>query len=137
VHGQKLLLDGHRRLADAQARFAASTNGRFPEHLVSVVSDRTEISEPSASLMNTAHQDWMTLENLQTEMPLTDDFAYKPSATQMGGYSRGCGSYQDNDGGTLCRIPDQGHGCRTCCPGCEGAFTTDCGHDGCGVMYWP
>ena len=78
AHGQELLLDGHRRLADAQARFAAITGGRFPEHLVSVVSDRAEISELSASLMNTARQDWMTLENLQTEMPLTDDFAEPP-----------------------------------------------------------
>jgi DNA-binding CsgD family transcriptional regulator len=36
------------------------------------------ISELSASLMNTARQDWMTLENLHTEMPLTDDFARPP-----------------------------------------------------------
>jgi DNA-binding CsgD family transcriptional regulator len=53
-------------------------NGRFPAHLVSVVSDRAEISELSASLMNTARKDWMSLENLDTEMPLTDDFAQPP-----------------------------------------------------------
>ena len=57
---------------------AADMNGRFPEHLVSVVSDRAEISELSASLVNTARQDWMTLENLATEMPLTEDFAQPP-----------------------------------------------------------
>ncbi|MGH3275759.1 MAG: LuxR C-terminal-related transcriptional regulator, partial [Streptosporangiaceae bacterium] len=78
ARGQELLLDGHRRLADAQARFTTSANGRFPEHLVSVVSDRAEVSELSASLMNTARQDWMTLENLRTEMPLTEDFAEPP-----------------------------------------------------------
>ena len=78
AHGQELLLDGHRRLADAQANFAASDSSRFPEHLVSVVSDRAEVSKLSASLMNTARQDWMTLENLHTEMPLTDDFADPP-----------------------------------------------------------
>ncbi len=75
---QELLLDGHRRLADAQAQFGIGVNGRFPAHLVSVVSDRAEISELSAALMNTARKDWMTLENLHTEMPLTEDFAQPP-----------------------------------------------------------
>ena len=53
---QELLLDGHRRLADAQARFGTGMNGRFPEHLVAVISDRAQISELSASLVNTAHK---------------------------------------------------------------------------------
>ena len=81
---QELLLDGNRRLAEAQARFGNDMNGRFPDHLVSVVSDRTEISELSASLVNTAHQDWMTLENLTTEMPLTEDFAQPPLPSSAG-----------------------------------------------------
>lgn len=75
---QERLLDGSRRLADAQARFGIAMNGRFPAHLVSVISDRAEISELSAALMNTARKDWMTLETLHTEMPLTDDFAQPP-----------------------------------------------------------
>jgi DNA-binding CsgD family transcriptional regulator len=75
---QELLVDGHRRLADAQARFGIGMNGRFPEHLVSVVADRAEISELSAALANTARRDWMTLENLTTDMPVTDDFAQPP-----------------------------------------------------------
>ncbi len=75
---QELLLDGHRRLAEAQAKFGAGMSGRFPAHLVSVVSDRAEVTELSASLMNTARKDWMTLENLDTEMPLTEDFAEPP-----------------------------------------------------------
>ncbi len=81
---QELLLDGNRRLADAQARFGSGVNGRFPAHLVSVVSDRSEISELSASLVNTARKDWMTLENLATDMPLTGDFAQMPLPSTAG-----------------------------------------------------
>ena len=72
---QKLLLDGHQRLANAQAKFGVAVNDRLPAHLVSVVSDRAAISGLSTSLMNTARKDWMTLETLDTEMPLTEDFA--------------------------------------------------------------
>ncbi len=75
---QELLVDGHRRLADAQARFGTGMNGRFPAHLVAVVADRAEISELSAALANTARRDWMTLENLHTDMPVTEDFAQLP-----------------------------------------------------------
>jgi DNA-binding CsgD family transcriptional regulator len=78
ARSQELMLDGHRRLADAQARLGGRAGGRFPAHLVSVLSERAEISEMSAALMNTARQDWMTLENLHTEMPLTPDFAEPP-----------------------------------------------------------
>lgn len=81
---QELLLDGSRRLADARARFGARVNGQFPEHLVSVISDRAEISQLSASLVNTARHDWMTLENLQNEMPLTEDFAQPPLPGSQG-----------------------------------------------------
>src|ERR1022692_2149653 len=90
---QELLLDGHRRLADAQAQFGIGLNARFPAHLVSVVSDRAEISELSAALMNTARKDWMTLENLHTEMPLTEDFA-QPPLSAFGGRVR-CRSIYD------------------------------------------
>ncbi|HEY1619281.1 MAG TPA: LuxR C-terminal-related transcriptional regulator [Streptosporangiaceae bacterium] len=78
ARGQELLLDGHRRLAEAQVRYAHPAGGGLPEHLVSAVSDRAQLSELSAALMNTARQDWMTLENLRTEMPLTADFAQPP-----------------------------------------------------------
>jgi DNA-binding CsgD family transcriptional regulator len=73
----ELLVDGHRRLADAQARFGGM-NRPFPEHLVAVVSDRDQVSELSASLINAARKDWMTLDNLHTEMPLTEDSAQPP-----------------------------------------------------------
>ncbi len=75
---QELLLAAQRRLAEAQARYAAPVTGKFPAHLVTVISDRAEISELSTSLISTARKDWMTLENLATEMPLTDDFAAPP-----------------------------------------------------------
>jgi DNA-binding CsgD family transcriptional regulator len=78
VRDQELLLDGHQRLANAQAKLGPGMNNRLPEHLVSVVTDRSKIVELSASLVNTAHQDWMCLENLHTEMPLTEDFAQPP-----------------------------------------------------------
>lgn len=81
---QELLLYGSRRLAEAQAQFGAHVNGQLPEHLISVVSDRAEISQLSASLVNTARHDWITLENLQTEMPLTEDFAQSPLAGSAG-----------------------------------------------------
>jgi hypothetical protein len=90
---QELLLDGQRRLVDAQAQFGPGMNGRFPEHLVSVVSDRAQISELSASLVNTARKDWMTLENLNTDMPLTEDFAQSPLPA-LGGRVR-CRSIYD------------------------------------------
>ncbi len=90
---QELLLEGSRRLADAQARFGPGVNGRLPEHLVSVVSDPAQISELSASLVNSARRDWMTLENLRTEMPLTEDFA-QPPLPASGGMVR-CRSIYD------------------------------------------
>jgi hypothetical protein len=75
---QELLLDGHQRLADIQARSGAGMSGHFPEHLVTVVTDPAQISDLSAALVNTARKEWMTLENLRTEMPLTQDFAQPP-----------------------------------------------------------
>lgn len=74
----ELLLDGQRRLADAQAQYGTPLNSRFPEHLVAVISDHADISGLSAALANTARQDWMVLENLATEMPLTTEVATLP-----------------------------------------------------------
>ena len=42
------------------------------------MADRAEIGRLSASLIDTARKDWMTLENAETEMPLTMDFAQVP-----------------------------------------------------------
>jgi DNA-binding CsgD family transcriptional regulator len=80
VRDQQRLLDGQRRLPSAQAQFGGgmTSNARLPEHLVSVVTDRGQISDLSTSLVNTARQDWMTLENLATDMPLSEDFTQPP-----------------------------------------------------------
>jgi DNA-binding CsgD family transcriptional regulator len=78
ARGQELLLDGHRRLADAQARYSTGLTSRLPGHLAGVVSGPGEIGDVSAALMNTARRDWMTLENPVTEMPVTPDFAQPP-----------------------------------------------------------
>jgi hypothetical protein len=67
----QLALDGQRRLPAAQARYATTVTGMLPEHLVAALTDRAQITELSASLVSTARQDWMTLENLATDMPLT------------------------------------------------------------------
>jgi DNA-binding CsgD family transcriptional regulator len=78
LRDQERILRGHQRLADAQAHPPARSAGRLPEHLVQVVTDRAEIGGLSASLINAAYKDWMTLENLDTDMPLTEDFAQLP-----------------------------------------------------------
>ena len=78
------LLAGHRRLTEAQARYTTTTNGNLPEHLVEVISDQTQISQLSASLVNTARQNWRTLDDLATEMPLTEDFAAPPLPAAAG-----------------------------------------------------
>ena len=52
-----------------------------------MISDPRQVRELSASLMNTARRDWMTLENPHTEMPLTADFA-QPLLPAFGGRVR-------------------------------------------------
>jgi DNA-binding CsgD family transcriptional regulator len=69
---QKMLLEGHRRLTDAQSRPTGTTD--MAEHLVRVITDRNEILRISKHLINSAHRDWMTLESHETDMPLTDDY---------------------------------------------------------------
>jgi DNA-binding CsgD family transcriptional regulator len=78
LRDQEQILRAARRLADAQAHPRPRPDGRSPDHLVQVVTDRAEIDRLSGSLINTARTDWMTLENFGTEMPLTDDFAKPP-----------------------------------------------------------
>jgi DNA-binding CsgD family transcriptional regulator len=74
----RVALAGQRRLPAAQARYATAMNAELPEHLVAALTDRAQITGLSASLASTARQDWMTLENLATDMPLTADFAAPP-----------------------------------------------------------
>ena len=84
LRDQEQILEGHRRLADAQAQPPMGPSGRFPPHLVQAVADRAEIGRLSASLINAARKDWMTLENLDTDMPLTPDFAQPPLPAARG-----------------------------------------------------
>ena len=44
-----------------------------PRHLVRIITDRDEIIALSSDLINSAHRDWMTLENTSTDMPITED----------------------------------------------------------------
>jgi hypothetical protein len=71
---QKLLLDGNRKLADLQMR-ATWVDGAVPEHLMKVITDRDEVLQMSRELIASAHRDWMILENGETDMPITDDYA--------------------------------------------------------------
>jgi hypothetical protein len=86
LSGQEQLLDGDRRLADAQTYFHDDA-GELPGHLVRLVADRAEVSDLAASLMSAARRDWMTLENLGTDMPLSEDFA-RPPLPAFGGRVR-------------------------------------------------
>jgi DNA-binding CsgD family transcriptional regulator len=72
-HEHDLLLAGYRRLTEAQARPYVG-DGSCPEHLVRVITDRDEILRLSLNLINSAHRDWMTLESLHSDMPLTEDY---------------------------------------------------------------
>jgi DNA-binding CsgD family transcriptional regulator len=71
---QKLLLDGNRKLTELQT-CAARADSCGPEHLMTVITDRSEVLEKSRELITSAHRDWMTLDNGQTDMPITDDYA--------------------------------------------------------------
>jgi len=67
------LLDGFRCLAEERSR-TAQVDKRPPEHLARVITDREEIMRRSGNMINSAHQDWMTLETQETEMPITSDY---------------------------------------------------------------
>jgi DNA-binding CsgD family transcriptional regulator len=81
---QELLLNGHRRLAEAQASYPTPMTATFPEHLVAVISNPAQISDLSTSLRNTARRDWMSLDTLTADMPLTDDHATGPLPATAG-----------------------------------------------------
>ena len=80
LDGQEQLLNGYRRLSGAQARSYVGADDRLPQHLVRFMGDKAEIGSVSASLIAAARKDWMVLENLGTDMPLTADFAQPPLA---------------------------------------------------------
>jgi DNA-binding NarL/FixJ family response regulator len=73
-----LLTTGHQRLALAQASGNSGMTGPVTGPLVSLITDRAQIGELSASLANAARQDWMTLENMLVDLPITTDSAQPP-----------------------------------------------------------
>jgi Bacterial regulatory proteins, luxR family len=85
VSGQnRRLLDGFRGLAEERSRTTRIAE-RAPEHLARVITDREEIMRVSGNLINSAYQDWMTLESQETEMPITDDYPIQsPAALRRG-----------------------------------------------------
>lgn len=69
---QKILLDGQRRLSNAQA-LPGDGPDNFPEHQLRYITDREEIVRVSSTLINSAHRDFMTLETALTDLPVSDD----------------------------------------------------------------
>jgi hypothetical protein len=68
---QQLLLDGQRRLKEAQT-LPDSTLNDMPEHLVRVILDREEIIQISTFLINDANHDWMTFETAVSDLPFSE-----------------------------------------------------------------
>jgi DNA-binding CsgD family transcriptional regulator len=67
---------GYRALTELQAR-ADCQAGASP--LVEVTTRRRDVLSWSRELINSAHQDWMTLETFATDMPVTDDYIVAPA----------------------------------------------------------
>lgn len=71
VRDSKLLEAGYRELLGIQASLSQEASG--PAHMLEVVTDRQEILQLSQNLINTARQDWMTLESFNSDMPYSED----------------------------------------------------------------
>lgn len=76
VAQQERLLDGHRRMAEAHPFPGALEASK--DRLVSVLTDRAEISDVSRALLSTARHHWLTLENFVMERPLEELVAMPP-----------------------------------------------------------
>lgn len=82
------LMDGHRRLSRIDQERPRVDGIRH--RLVEVVTDRAEISRLSHALVNSARDDWMSLENSRFETPLDD--ATTSTAPPVFGHSVRCRS---------------------------------------------
>jgi DNA-binding CsgD family transcriptional regulator len=67
------LLDGYDKLSEIKS-WPRATNGSGREHLVRIITDIEEIMHLSLTMINSVEQDWMSLETLDSGMPLTEDF---------------------------------------------------------------
>ena len=76
VAQQDKLVEGHRRMAEAHpfpGVLEASRN-----RLVTILTNRAEITDVSRALLGTARRDWLTLENFVMERPLEELVAMPP-----------------------------------------------------------
>jgi hypothetical protein len=66
------LLEGYEKLSEIKS-WPPTTDGGCREHLVRVITDPEEVMRLSLTMINST-QDWMSLETLASDMPLTEDF---------------------------------------------------------------
>ncbi|MDN3359288.1 hypothetical protein [Actinomadura sp. DC4] len=79
---QQLLVDCE-RLMDGHGRFSRIDRPQpqpegFHHRLVDIITDRAEITRASFVLVNSAHDDWMSLENGRVEASIDDATGYTP-----------------------------------------------------------
>jgi DNA-binding NarL/FixJ family response regulator len=73
AHQHQLVFDGYQRLLETQA-VPVMTLDAVPHHLVTVLTEPDDVAQASIDIMNTARCDYMMLETLASEMPMTEDF---------------------------------------------------------------
>lgn len=67
------IIDGHRRLGSTPTPIEVDISGGGVSQLVQIAMDRAEIARLAGTLMNAARKDYMTLDNLLTEMPFDEE----------------------------------------------------------------
>jgi dipeptidyl aminopeptidase/acylaminoacyl peptidase len=67
------LLEGYENLSEVKS-WPRPADGQSRDHLVRVITDPEDVTRQSLTMINGAQHDWMTLETLDSEMPLTEDF---------------------------------------------------------------
>jgi len=78
------LLEGYDKLSEIKS-WPRATDGSSREHLVRIITDIEEIMHLSLTMINSVEQDWMSLETLDSGMPLTEDFVVSaPPALREG-----------------------------------------------------
>jgi len=80
-HG--LLLAGYRRLSQIPRRLSGDGDGQ-PSHQIRIITDTEKIMRLSLDLINGVQKNWMTLETLDSDMPLTEDFVVAPPPVLRG-----------------------------------------------------
>ncbi|MFD0692454.1 LuxR C-terminal-related transcriptional regulator [Actinomadura fibrosa] len=82
VADQQRLLDGQRRMVEMHP-FPGVMEGQA-DQMVRILTDRTEITDTSRSLLGTARRHWLTLENFAMERPLEELAGMPPLPTFEG-----------------------------------------------------